>query len=159
QPRDRDRKGKTRAHDPEELVQLATEWLFRPSHLEHDGKAVNGVRRTETPDTNLRGNPGRPRIEKGTRRAPDLQPTAGDPIIVIILILWLGSPANSPIGGSLEHLLRNLTVVGESPIEILGKAVAQEGEHAPRVQGEHRAQGRGIPEREANPDASMVPPA
>jgi len=124
QPSDCDGEGKSCTQDPEELVQFATDRLFRPSHLEDDGKAVDGVRRTETPDTNVGGNPGRPRIEEGTLRAPDLEPTAGDPTIVIILIRWLGSPADSPIGASLEHLLRNLAVVRERPIEILGKAVA-----------------------------------
>jgi hypothetical protein len=100
-------------------VQFATDRLFRPSHLKDDRKAVDGVRGTQTPDTNVRGNPRRPRIQEGTVRAPDLEPTAGDPIIVIILIRWLGSPADSPIGASLEHLLRNLAVVRERPIEIL----------------------------------------
>src|SRR5207249_10289221 len=59
----------------------------------------------------------------------------------------------------LEHLLRDLAVVPEPAIQVLGKAVPQEGEHATCVQGQDRAQGRGVPEREADTDAPMAPPA
>ena len=129
--------------------------LFRPSHVENDRKAVDGVRRVQPPDRNVGGDPGRPRIEEGSLRAPNLEPAAAG----VVVVFGLGPPADTAGGRPLEHLLRNLAVVGEALLEIRGEAVAQEGEDARRVQGEDGAQGRGIPQREADADAPMAPPA
>src|SRR5262245_16173413 len=134
-----------------------TERLLRPSHLEDDRQAVDGVWPAQPPDGNVGGDSGRPRIQQGTLRTPDLEPASVESVIVIVF--GLGSPGDTAAGRPLEHLLRNLAIVGEPPIELRGQAVTQEGEHAPRIQGEHRAQGRGVPERQADPDAPMPPPA
>src|SRR5213594_1964900 len=139
--RDPHRERKPRTHDHEELAQLSTEWLFRPSHLDDHGETVDGVGPTQTPDANVVGNPGWPRIQEGTIGAPDLEPASGHGIVVIVV--RLGSPADAASGRPLEHLLRNLAVVTESAVQVLGEAVPQEGKHATRVQGQHRAQGRG----------------
>src|SRR5206468_8083770 len=66
--------GKPRTHDHEELAQLPTEWLFRASHLNHNGQAVDGVRPAQTPDGELGRDPGRPRIQQRTIGAPDREP-------------------------------------------------------------------------------------
>src|SRR5262249_35834174 len=120
---------------------------------------VDAVRCTQTPDANVGRDPRRSCIEEGALRAPNLQPPAGSHLVVVIVILRLGPPADSTSGCSLEHLLRNLAVVVKPPIESHGEAVAQEGEHPARVQGKGRAQGPGIPEREADADTPMAPPA
>src|SRR5438552_3148431 len=89
--------------------------------------------------------------------APDLEPAAGDRLVVIVV--RLGSPADSASGRPLEHLLRHLAVVTQPAIQVFGEAVPQEGKNATRVQGQHRAEDRGVPEREADADAPMAPPA
>src|SRR5262249_31445181 len=92
-----------------------------------------------------------------TFRAPDLEPAAGRRLIIIIV--RLGSPRDSASRRTFEHLLRDFTIVGEPPIEIRGEVVAQEREHAARIHGQHRAQGSGVPDGEADADTSMAPPA
>src|SRR5262249_51641219 len=115
------------------------------------------VRRAQTPDVNVSRNPSRPRIQEGALRTPDLEPAPRDRIVVVIV--RLGSPADCASGCPFEHLLRNLAVVGEPPIEIRGEAVAQEGEDTTRVESKDGAQGRGIPEREAGANTPTTPPA
>ena len=87
--------------------------------------------------------------EQETRVAPDLDPASPDLLVlVVIVVAWLGPPADTLVGTALQHLLGGFPVVMKRAVEITQETLAEHRQDTARVCGQDEREDGGVPERQ-----------